>query len=114
MGKVLQIRVSAWTYNEDDVKKSWEGLSALAWPRPPYPGEKRGVLELVTALENGLGFEDWPKAVADRLREGIGRVGDLRNQLEQALADWNPREANRLSDALEDALSLLEEQSPPA
>ena len=33
---------------------------------------------------------------------------------EQALADWNPREANRLSDALEDALSLLEEQAPPA
>ena len=67
-----------------------------------------------TARENGLGFEDGTTAVADRLREGIRRVGELRNQLEQALADWNPREANRLSDALEDALSLLEEQAPPA
>lgn len=114
MGKVLQIRVSAWTYNEDDVQRTWAGLSALAWPQPARPGEKRGVLELVTALENGLAFEDWSKGVADRLRQGITQAGDIRIRLEQALADWDPREANRLSDVLEDTLSLLEEQAPPA
>lgn len=51
MGKLLQIRVSAWTYREEDVVRAWPALAALAWPRPQYPGEKRGVLELVTALE---------------------------------------------------------------
>ena len=60
MGKLLQIRVSAWTYREEDVVRAWPALTALAWPRPQYPDEKRGVLELVTALENGLSFEDWP------------------------------------------------------
>lgn len=54
MGKLLQIRVSAWTYREEDVVRAWPALTALAWPRPQYPDEKRGVLELVTALENGL------------------------------------------------------------
>ena len=53
MGKLLQIRVSAWTYREEDVVRAWPALTALAWPRPQYPDEKRGVLELVTALENG-------------------------------------------------------------
>ena len=32
----------------------------LGMAPPQYPDEKRGVLELVTALENGLSFEDWP------------------------------------------------------
>lgn len=114
MGKVLQIRVSAWTYDEDEVTRTWEGLSALAWPRSPYPGEKRGVLELVTALENGLAFEGWPADVAARLKEGIAGAGELKLRLEDALADWDPRQANRLSDELEDALSRLEEQAPPA
>ena len=72
MGNLLQIRVSAWTYREEDVVRAWPALTALAWPRPQYPDEKRGVLELVTALENGLSFEDWPQAVAEGLREGIG------------------------------------------
>ena len=53
MGKLLQIRVSAWTYREEDVVRAWPALTALAWPRPQYPDEKRGVLELVTALEIG-------------------------------------------------------------
>lgn len=78
MGKLLQIRVSAWTYREEDVVRAWPALTALAWPRPQYPDEKRGVLELVTALENGLSFEDWPQAVAEGLREGIGRAAAVK------------------------------------
>ena len=45
MGKLLQIRVSAWTYREEDVVRAWPALTALAWPRPQYPDEKRGVLD---------------------------------------------------------------------
>lgn len=108
MGKILQIRVSAWTYREEDVFETWPDLSELAWPRPPYPGEKRGVLELVTALENGLAFENWPKSRVSGLKDGIAQVVNVKARLEDALANWEPREANFLSDQLEDALDRLE------
>ena len=32
MGKILQIRVSAWTYNEDDVPRTWPRLCSAVWP----------------------------------------------------------------------------------
>ena len=100
MGKLLQIRVSAWTYREEDVVRAWPALTALAWPRPQYPDEKRGVLELVTALENGLSFEDWPQAVA------------VKKDLEEALFQWEPRKANELSETLEEELATLNERAP--
>lgn len=113
MGKVLQIRVSAYTYNQDDVQKMWKNLYALAWHQPPISGEKRGVFELVTSLADGLAFEDWSKSMVKALRPGIERAENLKHQLEQALADWDPRTANRLSDELEDSLSDLEDLAPP-
>ena len=100
MGKLLQIRVSAWTYREEDVVRAWPALTALAWPRPQYPDEKRGVLELVTALENGLSFEDWPQAAA------------VKKDLEEALFQWEPRKANELSETLEEELATLNERAP--
>ena len=106
MGNLLQIRVSAWTYREEDVVRAWPALTALAWPRPQYPDEKRGVLELVTALENGLSFEDWPQAVAEGLREGIGRAAAVKKDLEEA------RKANELSETLEEELATLNERAP--
>lgn len=87
-------------------------LTALAWPRPQYPDEKRGVLELVTALENGLSFEDWPQAVAEGLREGIGRAAAVKKDLEEALFQWEPRKANELSETLEEELATLNERAP--
>ncbi len=114
MGKLLQIRVSAWTYDEDAVKANWKNLFALAWPYSSSPGGKCGVLELVTALENGMALGDWPEGVKEHLENGIEQAGELKRQLEQALANWEPRQANRLSDDLEDVLFRLEEQAPPA
>lgn len=112
MGKLLQIRVSAWTYREEDVARAWPGLTALAWPRPQRPDEKRGVLELVTALEDGLSFEDWPEDVVRTLAGGIRHVVELKTALEDALSRWQPREANTLSDTLEEELGRLDEQAP--
>lgn len=112
MGKYLQIRVSAWTYSEEDVAAAWPALAALAWPRPQRPDERRGVLELAASLENGLAFEDWPDDVASALREDIARLGRLRKALEEALADWEPRKANTLSDELEDELTTLNDKAP--
>ena len=96
MGNLLQIRVSAWTYREEDVVRAWPALTALAWPRPQYPDEKRGVLE----------------AVAEGLREGIGRAAAVKKDLEEALFQWEPRKANELSETLEEELATLNERAP--
>ena len=112
MGKLLQIRVSAWTYREEDVPDTWPALASLAWPRPPYPGEKRGVLELAGCLETELAYADWDSSLKEKLQDGITQAARLKTQIEQALADWEPREANRLSDCLEDTLTELERKAP--
>ena len=112
MGKYLQIRVSAWTYSEEDVAAAWPALIALAWPRPARPDERRGVLELAAALENELSFGDWPRDVAEALRDDIARIGRLRRVLEEALSDWEPRKSNMLSDELEDELTKLNDKAP--
>lgn len=110
MGKILQIRVSAWTYREEDVPKTWPNLVALAWPTQPYSGEKRGVLELVAALDTGFSFQDWPNAIKTTLQTGIHDIVTTKKNLEIALADWKPVEANLLSNTLEDQLTELEDQ----
>lgn len=43
-----------------------------------------------------------------RLGTGIREAARLKQELEAALADWQPREANVLSDQLEDVLDNLE------
>lgn len=43
------------------------------------------MLEPVTALKNGLSFEDWLQAVAEDLREGVGCVAVIKEDLEEAL-----------------------------
>ena len=110
MGKLLQIRVSAWTYREEDVVRAWPALTALAWPRPQYPDEKRGVLELVTALENGLSFEDWPQAVAEGLREGIGRAAAVKKQAESDIAQEKKKAVNELKGEISDISMTIAEQ----
>lgn len=107
MGKALQIRVSAVTWNEDLLAELWPQLSELAFG-VPIKHERRGVLEMVRALDEGLKFMDWPKERCAYLRAGVERAVAYKAQLEAALADWDPREANRLSDALEDELDKLE------
>lgn len=112
MGKFLQIRVSAWTYDEDALRRAWPELSALVWPNENRTAEKRGVLELVTALENGLAFGDWPQAVVSELEAGVRRAAGLKRELEEALSDWEPRTANSLSDTLEECLEDLNRKAP--
>jgi len=114
MGKVLQIRVMAYTYSPEDVERTWPKLALLVWEElPSGPPEKdRGVFELVQALQNGLAFEDWDEDVKKRLDPGIMNIVALRDKLEAALADWNATEANKLSDKLEDALTELEKEAP--
>ncbi len=57
----------------------------------------------------GLTFMKWSKARQEALGPGIREAARLKQNLENALADWQPREANALSDQLEDALDRLEQ-----
>ncbi len=107
MGKVLQIRVSAVTWNEDLLEDYWPRVSSLAFSIP-LRLENNGVLEMVRALDEGLRFMGWSEARKKAMGPGIHEAARLRSEIDKALADWNPRKANSLSDELEDVLDALE------
>ena len=107
MGNALQIRVTAVTWNEDLLEKLWPKLTELAFS-VPIKHEKHGVLEMVRALHEGLQFLPWSEARRKAMGPGIEEAARLKQALENALADWQPREANILSDKLEDVLDTLE------
>ncbi len=66
------------------------------------------MLELVRRLDEGLRFMKWSEARKRGMGPGIREAARLKAELEAALADWDPRRANALSDDLEDALDALE------
>lgn len=107
MGKVLQIRVVAVTWNEDLIEDYWPRVAKLAFS-VPVKLANHGVLEMVRALADGLEFEKWPANRIQALGPGIRKAAKIREDLEKALADWEPRRANELSDQLEDTLDDLE------
>ena len=127
MGRILQIRLSAATYSEEDVFASWPKLCNLAWPgrgekgkngwkpnanafAPPVKAEpaRFGVLNLVHDLLEESQFADWDKPLKDRLQAGMVALQKASDDLEKALADWQPQAANKATDAIEDALGALE------
>lgn len=115
MGRILQIRVSAWTYDEDEVLQAWPKLCALVWSQLDQwgpPGMKRGVTELAGYLSDALRFSDLPDDVKRALLPGVKKVTAILEEMRKALADWEPRRANALSDALEEALFELEKEAP--
>ena len=115
MGKILQVRVSAWTYDEDEVVEAWPRLCALVWPQLDQwgpAGMKRGVAELAEYLPDAMRFSDLPEEVKKELRPGVEKVTSVLNEMRSALASWDPRRANSLSDALEEALTDLEKEAP--
>lgn len=134
MGKVLNIRVMAQTYSEDDVAKTWPRLTLLAWPEwsaklgmdrvknglPGYsagagPVEKalgprrHGVMELAEALPDLVKFGDLPESVAAALQGPAEQTEKIRRELEAALGDWDVKKASSLTFTLEDALSKAEQ-----
>lgn len=107
MGKVLQIRVIAVTWNEDLLEDYWPRLSRLAFS-VPIKLENKGLLEMVRALSEGLQFMKWSDARKKAMGPGIEQAARIREDLDRALADWDPRKANELSNQLEDVLDALE------
>ncbi|MCG8529851.1 MAG: hypothetical protein MI749_04220 [Desulfovibrionales bacterium] len=110
MGKVLQVRVWATTYSEDEVQKEWPQLFTLAFPenQQRYVA-KAGVLEMIETLVDACRFADWNPALKEYAKEPLDALFALRKELEDALADWNPQAANTLTDKIEDALTDLEQ-----
>lgn len=129
MGRVLTVRVSVTTYNEEDVFRSWPNLCALAWPGkgevyrdgwkpkpvtfpPPVAADpvRHGVVELVRGLLEEFRLGDWGKDVKARLEAGLGDLEKALAALESALADWQPQAANTATNIIEDCLDALEEK----
>lgn len=107
MGKVLQIRVIAVTWDDEMVEDYWPRLAHLGFA-VPIKLENHGVLELVRALGEGLRFGKWPADRKEALAPGITKAVAIKDELEKALSDWDPRRANELSNELEDTLDKLE------
>ncbi|WP_298067879.1 hypothetical protein [uncultured Mailhella sp.] len=113
VGRILQIRVSAWTYNEDEVVRAWPQLAELVWAqldRWGPVGLKHGVIELAEYLSDAIRFSDLSDEQKQRLDLCVQTVTTRLAEMRNALANWDPRTANALSEKLEDALTELEGQ----
>ncbi|OBQ51565.1 hypothetical protein [Halodesulfovibrio spirochaetisodalis] len=113
MGKVLQVRVWASTYSEDEVRQEWPRLYELAFPKEQqlYVA-KTGVIEMIETLVDACRFADWSDELKDYAKKPLDVLFVLCKELEAALSEWNPQKANQLTDKIEDALSDLEKDLP--
>jgi len=109
MGKYLQIRVSAYTFSEDDVQKAWPSLWNLIWGEGGDGVPRKGVMELALAVYDAVRAGLVEKKAAEALKDGADKADQLYHAIEKALADRDPKEADRLSYELEDSLDALED-----
>lgn len=117
MGKYLQIIVTSKTWKPEAVENAWPRLDFLAWGdvQASGPQPQKGVLELVAALDDALLFGEHgkDKDLKAALEPKLAVAKDRKKKLENALADWLPKEANQLSNEVEDLLDELERLAPP-
>ncbi len=122
MPRVLFIRVSAATYDEKDVPKTWPALYAAIWPdaqereadsvaklaRSLAPSPKRGVLELAGAFAEHARFGRLPEQSRAALASAAERLEVLLQDLEAALGNRDVHKAEKLCTAIEDTLDEAE------
>lgn len=106
MGKYLQIRVLAETDRPDELAEVWPALAALAKPL------RKGVLALVEGLYDQYNYGDLDEGFKAEIKDDVLKAVHLKDQLEAALADWDPRAADHTSYELEDALGELDAKLP--
>ncbi len=108
MGRTLQVRVSAWTFDPAEVEKRWPRLVALSFSPPVLLNQERGVLELTDNLVDRHSIAVLPKDAQAILTEPVKRLAAARERLTAALAAWDPRAANTATDDIEEALDDAE------
>lgn len=122
MPRILFIRVSASTYDEKDVPKTWPRLYAAVWPdkdlegvdsvkqlaRKLAPARDRGVLELAQAVAEYVRFGDSDAKVGDALKAEAEKLESLRSGLDDALGDRDLKKAESLCAAIENTLDDAE------
>jgi len=109
MGRNLFIRVSAQTYDEKEVFRTWPTVCALIWPDTAGAEEKnKGVLQLADAFVDYVHFGNMPDAERRALTEAAGMLEKKRSELDEALGNRDVRAASGLTDAIEDALDQAE------
>ena len=103
---VARITTVDVTWNPGLLEKCWPGLSLLAFGHAGVG--TAGVRDLLDRLERGMAEDRWPgqqapfkRALADALAQ--------RGALDAALRANDPRAAHRASEALEDALTEMED-----
>ncbi|MEA4858712.1 hypothetical protein [Solidesulfovibrio sp.] len=115
MGKFLQIRVIAQTYDTAAAEERFAKLYALAWPvAATPPAGPLGLLELTAALDDAVRLGDLPPGDRAALLPGVEKAMAVRAALEAALGERDPKTADKLSYDLEDALAELEKLAPKA
>ncbi|CCH47507.1 hypothetical protein [Pseudodesulfovibrio piezophilus] len=108
MGKLLQVRVSAWTFSEDEVRNTWPALWKLVWEEGGDAVPKKGVLDLAQALYDAVRAGLLPSEQATSLRDKADEAEDIRLKIEKALAARDPKLADGLTYDLEDCLGELD------
>lgn len=111
MGRTLQVRVSAWTFDPAEVEKRWPRLVALGFSPPVLLKQERGVLELTDNLVDRLSIGVLPEQAQKQLAAPIRKAGEARERLTAALAEWDPRTANTATDEIEEALDEAEREA---
>lgn len=110
MGKLLQVRVMAYTVDPDGVALAWPKLSGLAYPAGHgYAPARRGVVELVETLSARLSADELSRELVLRLKPGLAKAAEAVAALSEALASWKADEAQRLTERIENLLDELEE-----
>jgi hypothetical protein len=112
MARIIQIRVAAETANRDDMRKAWPRLVHYAWPaKIGKPEVRGGVLDLVEILHDRAQFDAKAGWLTDAKAE-VEALADTKADMERALADWDPKGADKLAWKIEDGLDELEKIAP--
>lgn len=122
MSRVLFIRVSAATYDEKDVPKTWPMLYSAVWPDPELdettspaklarkliPAPQRGALELVDGFVQYVRFGDIAEARRKALKTVADKLAELRQSLDDALGNRDVQKAQTLCTDIEKTLDSAE------
>lgn len=109
MGRVLQVRVMAYTFDPREVERQWPALYRLTFPSTAE--SEHGVRELVASFADRLRFGAVPKEIKEALTPGSDKAEAVVARLEAALGEWDSRQANKITDELEEVLDQMEKKA---